>query len=94
MPYKPKSNLKDYQRKTERTEEYKGRYDSAWRKYRAWYLRQHPLCEDCLRYHGRATPATEVHHIIALRDGGEKMDESNVQGLCKQCHSRETGSGR
>ncbi|MBX3001917.1 MAG: HNH endonuclease [Caldilineaceae bacterium] len=38
------------------------------------------------------TPATEVHHIIALRDGG-RNEEGNLRSLCKTCHSKRTARG-
>ena len=56
------------------------------------YLRKHPLCADCAEY-GQATAATEVHHMIALRDGGSH-DECNLLALCHRCHSRRTGHGQ
>ena len=61
------------------------RYGPAWRKIRARYIRAHPLCELC-REEGRLTPAQEVHHILALRDGGTHDDE-NLMSLCTSCHS-------
>lgn len=66
-------------------------YDRRWQKIRAWYLRRRPLCADC-QIAGRLTPATEVHHIIPVRDGGSDAEE-NLLGLCKSCHSRRTGKG-
>lgn len=66
-------------------------YDARWRKLRRMVLRQAPLCRDCLA-EGRTTTATEVHHIVAKRDGG--TDElGNLQALCKPCHSRRTAAG-
>jgi len=35
---------------------------------------------------GRATPATEAHHILPLGRGGSNH-ESNLSSLCKRCHS-------
>ena len=64
----------------------KKRYGSAWRKIRARFLAEHPLCEQC-RKEGRLTKATEVHHIVPLDHGGTH-DESNLMALCKPCHSR------
>ena len=64
------------------------RYGSAWRKLRARFLSQHPLCEQC-RLNGKYTAATEVHHIKPLSAGGTH-DERNLMALCKSCHSRIT----
>jgi len=60
-----------------------------WRKLRAWFIRQHPLCAECGRQ-GRTTPAEHVDHIVPMADGGAAWDESNLEPLCKPCHSRKT----
>ncbi len=66
-------------------------YDRRWQKFRKWYLKQHPLCEECLR-HGVATPATVVDHIQPFRgDVKLQYDLSNLQALCKKCHDKKTG---
>ena len=68
-------------------------YDYAWRKFRLAYLRQHPLCEDCLEQN-IVTPATEPHHLIKLRKAPDrKYDESNLRALCKPCHRVRTARG-
>jgi len=64
------------------------RYGRAWKKIRARFLSQHPLCEQCEKA-GRLTPAEEVHHILPLADGGTN-EESNLMALCKSCHSKIT----
>lgn len=66
-------------------------YGRRWRTVRAMYLRQHPVCDECLRY-GRVKSATDVHHKIPKRDGGTDED-GNLQALCHECHSRITGKG-
>ena len=71
-----------------REAEGKSHYDRRWRKIRALYLSKHPLCHDCEEA-GRLIPATEVHHILPIQDGGKDNDE-NLMGLCKSCHSRRT----
>ena len=65
-------------------------YNSAWRRARSAFLRDHPLCAECER-EGRLTPATCVDHIKPHR--GDKdlfWDETNWQALCQSCHSRKT----
>ncbi len=91
MPYKPKTNKRDYSRPQQDTRESSSQrgYDGLWQRFRAVYLRQHPICVHCTR-EGRTTLANEVHHIQALRDGGARLDPDNVEGLCKSCHSKET----
>jgi 5-methylcytosine-specific restriction protein A len=68
-------------------------YDARWRRARALFLRQHPLCVQCLQ-ENRLTPATVVDHIIPHR-GDEKLfwDQGNWQAICKTCHDKKTGSG-
>lgn len=63
-------------------------YDSNWRKIRKQFMATNPLCMDCQAY-DRLQPATEVHHVVGLQDGGTH-DENNLRSLCKTCHSRLT----
>ncbi|MDR1464314.1 MAG: HNH endonuclease [Oscillospiraceae bacterium] len=67
-------------------------YDRRWEKVRALYLSKHPLCVHC-EQSGRLTPATEVHHICPVSQGGGDNDE-NLMALCKSCHSRITWGSR
>jgi 5-methylcytosine-specific restriction enzyme A len=50
--------------------------------------RTHYLCEDC-QAEGRVTIADEVHHVVALADGGPDTDE-NTMNLCKPHHQKRT----
>lgn len=34
--------------------------------------------------------ATEIDHIIPVRQGGAVWDDDNLQALCKPCHSVKT----
>ena len=69
-------------------------YDASWRKARALFLRQNPLCSECRR-NGTLTPATVVDHIVPHRGDKELFwDQQNWQPLCKDCHDRKTGSGQ
>ena len=63
-------------------------YGHRWRKIRAAFLREHPLCERC-EAKERVTPATEPHHRLPRREGGSD-DWSNLEALCHECHSEET----
>lgn len=68
-------------------------YDKKWEKVRKMFLKEHPLCEDCLRY-GVYTPAQEVHHIEKVKDRPDRrLDPTNLMALCKACHNRRTAKG-
>jgi 5-methylcytosine-specific restriction protein A len=67
-----------------------GLYNADWRRYRALYLAEHPVCVDCEKA-GRLTPATVVDHVNAHRgDTALFWDVGNPQALCIQCHDRKT----
>lgn len=68
-------------------------YDCRWRKKRAAWLLNNPLCVIC-KSKGIVKPATELDHIIPHRGNRELFeDDNNLQGLCKSCHSRKTARG-
>lgn len=60
-----------------------------WKGLRRQVLAAHPWCACGLECcpEGCHDMATEVHHVIALQDGGSD-DVSNLEGLSKSCHSR------
>ena len=70
---------RDYTKKHER-------YGPLWQKIQAMYIREHPLCEQCLQ-EGRLVEAVHVHHKKPLAEGGTN-ETSNLIALCKPCHSR------
>jgi 5-methylcytosine-specific restriction enzyme A len=76
----------EYQRQDDRRGSAASRgYDSAWRKNRIWYLRQHPLCERC-EAQGKVVVAILVHH----RDHNPKNNTAeNFESLCVPCHEEE-----
>lgn len=64
--------------------------NTAWRKERDNFLREHPLCEKCLEK-GKITPAQDIHHKKSPFKNGEinwnlLYDENNLMSLCKECH--------
>lgn len=73
-------------RRYERDPEIDKRYGRQWRRIRARYVAEHPLCKQCQK-DGRLTPTQEVHHILPLSKGGTH-DFDNLMALCKPCHSR------
>jgi 5-methylcytosine-specific restriction protein A len=65
-------------------------YDADWKRLRATFLVVHPICEHCDR-RGVTTPARVVNHRIDIRDRPDlRLNESNLEALCKQCHDRHT----
>ena len=69
---------------------------ARWRKLRRMVLARQPLCADPFGVHamlGEIVPATEVDHIVPVREGGENSLE-NLQALCASCHSRKTNLER
>ena len=63
-----------------------------WRKLRAAYLMEHPLCEICKK-DGVLTPAIDVHHrdsftnYEGLQLHEKAFDSDNFVALCKKCHA-------
>ena len=64
-------------------------YDVRWEKVRAMHLRAEPLCRICAAQ-GRVTVATLVDHVQPIADGGERLDDDNLQSLCARCHAKKT----
>lgn len=60
-------------------------YDQKWRRTRAAFLKKHPTCVGC------GGDASEVDHIVPLKDGGTN-EWSNLQAMCKSCHSNKTNT--
>lgn len=65
-------------------------YGTVWQKVRKHHLLEHPLCELC-KQAGKVKAAREVHHIKPINQGGGN-ENSNLQSLCKSCHSAISGS--
>lgn len=66
---------------------------TAWRKLRHIYKMRHPLCRHCMD-NGIINPSQEIDHVVPISAGGEKLDWSNLQALCKRCHSIKTARDR
>lgn len=63
-----------------------------WKQLRNWYIDEHPICENCLKY-GRANQAVHVHHKTPFLLGATDddrwallLDENNLMALCEPCH--------
>jgi len=63
-------------------------YDHHWTRLRNAYIRQNPICQIQEVCAGDA--AVEVDHIMSIANGGERLDQDNLQSTCKRCHSWKT----
>lgn len=74
---------------TKRSSAAKRGYDSRWRRARAEFLSENPLCEYC-KARGLYVSATVVDHKIPHRGDIDLFwDRSNWQSLCASCHNSE-----
>jgi 5-methylcytosine-specific restriction protein A len=72
-------------------------YDAAWRKLRAAFLLEHPLCEcdECRSGEGRVTVATVVDHIKPIATHPElRLVWSNLRAMSKPHHDAHTARTR
>lgn len=65
-----------------------------WKNLRNQFIREHPLCYDCI-LEGKSTPAEECHHIRPFYSGETDeerwrllLDPENLVSLCQRCHHR------
>ena len=66
-------------------------YDARWYKLRAWYIRRHPLCADCLEEGVVNATSIEVDHVIPVSVRPDlRLDASNLRSRCRKHHSRKT----
>ena len=56
-----------------------------WKMTRRTKLAANPICECCDN-----RIATDVHHKIDLREGGDPWAIDGLEALCHACHSQET----
>jgi 5-methylcytosine-specific restriction protein A len=63
-------------------------YNKRWRRFRAAFLRAHPICQ----YHaGCLSPAAHVHHLDGKGPNGPNgYLRANCQALCHRHHSHIT----
>ena len=67
-------------------------YDGVWRRLRRQHLAREPLCRHCLAK-GRLTEAQHVDHVTPVKDAPDRrLDASNLQSLCRSCHSKKTAA--
>ena len=86
---KPKKKSKTNYKSKELKDAY-----NAYRPYRLSYIKEHPLCEDCLKK-GITKVAEEVHHITPILTAKDPIDmialatdTNNMIALCKECHKK------
>lgn len=64
-----------------------------WKSLRLYKLCQTPYCERCLRDKNKYITATDVHHIKEVKPYPLlALEYSNLESLCKSCHSKHTRS--
>ena len=65
----------------------------AWQRLRLAVLQDEPFCRSC-RAAGLNVLTTDIDHIVK-HDGhaARFWDRSNLQGLCRPCHTRKTTRG-
>lgn len=63
---------------------------AAWKRFRAWFRAQHPLCCDPLGLHpDRPEPMEHVHHVQPLAERPDlALDPGNCQAVCVRCHAQ------
>lgn len=57
-----------------------------WRALRKQVKQEQPWCDTA----GCMELSAEVDHIVAMQDGGDLFDRSNVHGMCRRHHSEKT----
>jgi|GEM_PF-433229 len=62
----------------------------TWRKKRKLFLQNNSECVKC-KDEGIITEAVYVDHIQRIEDGGDKLNENNLQSLCKMHHDSKSG---
>jgi len=65
-----------------------------WRfRTRPYILARDPLCriaKICVELYGQVKKSTQVDHVIPMADGGDPFLDSNLQGVCDDCHAWKT----
>lgn len=65
---------------------------TAWKKLRLAYMKEHPLCEECLN-NGKVKAADSIHHKQSPFIGNTVnwalfLDRDNLESICAECHAR------
>lgn len=71
-----------------------GFYNTAeWKQVRDKFRKANPMCAECAR-HNESRAGYVIDHIVPINKGGARLDPSNLQNLCAQCHQRKRGKER
>lgn len=64
----------------------------AWHRLRSEYIKEHPVCEECLK-HGKVKPATAIHHMRPFMSEKTEvarwntfLNLKNIIAVCASCH--------
>lgn len=83
--------VKERESYTRRSKSNDGFYNSwPWRKLRKKFINDNPTCVKC-EIEGLVSEAKYVDHIQRIEHGGAKLDEKNLQSLCKYHHDSKSG---
>ena len=75
---------------TDDTQRHRFYNSKAWKDLRTLQLSNEPLCRTCMR-NGTYKQAVDVDHIIDIVvDPLLRLEISNLQSLCRNCHSQKT----
>ena len=59
---------------------------AAWKRIRRRVLKDHPLCQECLKW-GRMAPSSVCDHVSPLWNDWKGFIKGPFQGLCRSCHT-------
>lgn len=65
----------------ERIERNKFYQTTQWRRLRAMFIKENPLCVVC------ESVAEVVDHKLSIKDGGDPLAWENLQSMCHKCHN-------
>lgn len=92
---KPKKERTEVNKTEARELRHKNYNRKVWRDLRLTYLKNNPLCAECLK-EGRVTAAEDIHHKISpfnyqdmVCNDALFLDPDNLEALCKFHHSLE-----
>lgn len=81
----------DYERYRQNDEGQKVYKTKGWAITRKYHLATNPFCVDCLARGIQTAHDLHVDHVIPLKNyQGDPLDPSNLQTLCRSCHTRKS----